>query len=189
MGGYGALTLAFRHPEVFGSVYALSPCCTALVADFGASNPEWRELGKLKSPEEVPAALRNGHFFEAADTALDAALAPDPSAPTFGDAPFVVRNGELQTNPEAFSRIAMNLPANMVFPLLPNILRLHGIFFDYGAQDNFSHISIGAQQLAAHLSEAGVTYTLEVYQGDHGSHIADRIQNHLIPWISTRNAP
>ena len=33
MGGYGALYLAFRHPDVFGSVYALSPCCLEFVGD------------------------------------------------------------------------------------------------------------------------------------------------------------
>lgn len=188
MGGYGALTLAFRHPDVFGFVYALSPCCTDLVGDFGPSNSAWRTLATLKSPGDVPAALRSGHFFEAADSALDAALAPDASAPTFGDPPFVLDNGQLRTNPEVFSRIAMNLPANMVFPLLPNIMRLHGIFIDYGAHDNFSHIPLGAQELSSRLSQAGVSHTLEVYQGNHGDHIADRIENHLLPWASAHIA-
>src|SRR5579884_732015 len=47
MGGYGALTLAFRHPDVFGSVYAMSPCCTDMVADAGPSNPAWKALPTL----------------------------------------------------------------------------------------------------------------------------------------------
>ncbi len=37
MGGFGALTLGFRHPDVFGSIYAMSPCCTDLVGDMGPS--------------------------------------------------------------------------------------------------------------------------------------------------------
>ena len=72
MGGYGALTLSFRHPEVFGFVYAMSPCCTDLVADAGPSNPAWKIVPTLQSPDEVPAALRKGQFFVAADGALDA---------------------------------------------------------------------------------------------------------------------
>lgn len=186
MGGYGALTLAFRHPEVFGSVYALSPCCTDLIGDMGPSNPAWRSIAKLQSPDEVPAALHNGQFFIAAFTAMSAALAPDPASKTLGDPPFIVQNGEVRTDPQSFSRIATNMPANMVFPLLPNIMKLHGIFIDYGAQDNFAHIVLGAQETAARLSQAGVSNTLEVYQGDHGNHVADRIENHMLPWVSNQ---
>ena len=33
MGGYGAIMLAIKHPEVFSALYALSPCCVGLEAD------------------------------------------------------------------------------------------------------------------------------------------------------------
>jgi len=46
------------------------------------------------------------------------------------------------------------MPANMVVPLLPQIAQLRGIFIEYGAQDNFSHIVLGAQELAQRLSLA-----------------------------------
>src|SRR5579884_1906887 len=58
MGGYGALTLAFKHPDVFGVVYAMSPCCTDLAGDLGPSNPAWARVNQLKSPDEIPAALK-----------------------------------------------------------------------------------------------------------------------------------
>ena len=184
MGGYGALTLAFRHPDVFGSVYAMSPCCTDLVADFGPGNPAWKIVPTLQSPDDVPAALHKGQFFVAADAALDAALAPDPSSRIYGDPPFRLVNGQLRTDPENFRRIALNLPANMVIPLLPNIVRLRTIFFEYGAQENFTHIIAGAQELSQRLSAAGVSHTLEVFQGDHIDHLHERIADHLIPWAS-----
>jgi len=50
----------------------MSPCCTDLVADAGPSNPAWKIVPTLQSPDEVPAALRKGQFFVAADGALDA---------------------------------------------------------------------------------------------------------------------
>lgn len=189
MGGYGALTLAFRHPEVFSVVYAMSPCCTDLVGDMGPSNPAWSAINAIKSPDEVPAALRSGQFFVAAFTAMDAALAPDPKSRSFGDPPFFIENGNLKTNPEAFSRIATRMPANMVFPLLPNIARLKAIFIEYGAQENFTHIIIGAQETAARLSQAGISNTLEVFQGDHGNHLEQRITQRMLPWMSQQLAP
>ena len=188
MGGFGALTLGFRHPDVFGSIYAMSPCCTDLVGDMGPSRPEWVEAAALKSPDDVPAALKSGRFLVAAEASLSAALAPDPDKKTLGDLPFVVVNGELKTDPVAYARIAENMPANMAVPLLPKIAQLKGIYIEYGAQDNFSHIVIGAQETAERLSQAGISNTLEVYQGNHGNHTTQRISERLLPWISAQIA-
>jgi S-formylglutathione hydrolase len=188
MGGYGALTLAFRHPGVFSYVYAMSPCCTDIVGDFGPSNFAWRGVGELKSPDEIPAALKNHQFFVAAFAAMDAALAPDTSSAIFGDPPFKLVNGQIHTDPAVFSEIAARLPANMIFPLLTNIVQLKGIFIEYGAQENFSHIVIGAQEMSQRLSQAGVAHTLEVFQGDHGDHIDERATEHLLPWAAQQFA-
>ncbi len=189
MGGYGALTLAFRHPDVFSTVYAMSPCCTDLVADFGPSNDAWATVNRLQSPDEVSAALGQGKFFVAALSAFDAAVAPDPHAKTFGDPPFVLEGKQLRTDPAAYSRMASNMPVHMVVPLLPSIMRLKGIAIEYGAEDNFSAIPIGAQELSRQLSQAGVMHTLEVFHGDHGDHFADRVTEHLLPWASRMLTP
>jgi S-formylglutathione hydrolase FrmB len=188
MGGFGALTLGFRHPEVFSSIYAMSPCCTDMVGDMGSSRQEWVEAAALKSPDDVPTALKTGHFLVAADTSLAAALAPDPDKKLFGDLPFVMENGELKTDPVAYSRIASNMPANMVVPLLPKIAQLRGIFIEYGAQENFSHIVIGANETAQRLSQAGISNTLEVFQGNHGNKLQLRITEHMLPWMSAQIA-
>ena len=188
MGGYGALTLAFRHPGEFSAVYAMSPCCTDMVGDLGPANPAWPRIGTLKSPDDVPQALREGQFFVAANSAMAAALAPDPAAKIYGDPPFYVEGGRVKTNPQAFSRISANMPANMVFPLLSNIAQLKAIFIEYGAQENFPHIIIGAQELSRRLSQGGISNTLEVFQGDHVNHVVERIREHMLPWMSQQLA-
>jgi len=188
MGGYGALTLGFRHPEVFGSIYAMSPCCTDLAGDQGASQPEWVEAAAMQSPDDVPAALRNGHFRAAAYASLSAALAPDPDKKILGDLPFVMEKGELKTDPVAYARIAGKMPANMVAPLLPKIAQLKGIFIEFGAQENFSHIVIGAEETAERLTQAGISNTLEVFQGNHSDHLLQRISERMLPWMSAQIA-
>ena len=189
MGGFGALTLGFRHPDVFSVIYALSPYGTDLVGDLGwATNPVWDDVRTMKSPDDVPEALRNNHFRASLYAAITAALAPDPSQKTLGDLPFIVVDGQVKTDPVAYSRIAENMPANMVIPLLPKIAQLRGIFMEYGAQENFASIPIGAQEVSQRLSQAGISNTLEVFQGDHVNHLNQRITERMLPWMSQQIA-
>ena len=61
MGGYGALSLAMRHPDVYGATYGLSPCCIGLLGDLGATNPAWRKAIGFASgsrPEWCPSFRR-----------------------------------------------------------------------------------------------------------------------------------
>jgi enterochelin esterase-like enzyme len=53
MGGYGALKLAMKHPEVFGSVYALSPGALTVVGEYGPNSTTYYELEKINSIEEL----------------------------------------------------------------------------------------------------------------------------------------
>ena len=46
-GGYAALKLAMTHAEVFGSVYAMSPCCLAFGEELGELGPLAGLLGEL----------------------------------------------------------------------------------------------------------------------------------------------
>jgi len=41
MGGFGALYLAGRHPDVFGHVYAMSACCLDFVGELAPDSKEW----------------------------------------------------------------------------------------------------------------------------------------------------
>src|SRR6185369_4187829 len=51
MGGYGATRIGMKHPEVFGSVYIMSPCCLSarpVVANAESS----KALEAVKTPED-----------------------------------------------------------------------------------------------------------------------------------------
>ena len=128
---------------------------------------------------------QNGHFFDGAFASMTAALAPDPKAKTLGDLPFTGTGRVLTTDPVVFELVASKMPANMVFPLLPKIAQLKGIYIEYGAQENFTHIIAGARETAQRLSEAGISNTLEVFQGDHVNHFDQRIKERVLPWVST----
>ena len=42
MGGFGALFLAQKHANVFGTVYAMSPCCAGVVGELAPKSEVWR---------------------------------------------------------------------------------------------------------------------------------------------------
>src|SRR5581483_9862071 len=52
MGGYGASRIGMKHPDVFGSLYIMSPCCLA-PRPAGPPNPEIEKaLESVKTPED-----------------------------------------------------------------------------------------------------------------------------------------
>src|SRR5215203_4333254 len=53
MGGYGAMSLAMKHPDVFSAVYALSPCCLGMEGDFTSENPAWMKTIRLTSRDQI----------------------------------------------------------------------------------------------------------------------------------------
>ncbi len=53
MGGYGAIKMGMLFPEVFSSVYALSPGLLAFVKEFGPNSDSFKELNKIKTLEEL----------------------------------------------------------------------------------------------------------------------------------------
>ena len=56
-GGYGALMLAMKHADVFGAVYALSPCCVGIEGDMGPDNPAWAAAASVQSRDELQAVI------------------------------------------------------------------------------------------------------------------------------------
>lgn len=184
MGGYGALMLAFQYPEIFSSVYALSPVVTVLDGDLGPSNPAWYRAAKLKSVNEA-AALADTDFMLAVVVALDAAFAPNlASRPLLGDPPFRVEQGQRTVDTDVLAKFQSKVVSSAIPALASRISRLTGIYIDYGLQDEFSHIPLGARAVSAQLSILGIPHTLEAYSGDHLSRIDDRIAERSLPWLS-----
>ncbi len=177
MGGYGAIRIGMRHPEVFSSVYLLSPCCMS--ADFGThSDPEqMRHLEAMKTVQEIDKA----GFMARAVYALAAAWSPDPKNPPFFlDLPF----RDAQPRRDIAAKWAANAPLAMVDQYVPNLRRLHAIAFDAGNEDR--QIAATNKELDALLAAYGIAHTYETYEGNHINHIADRIETRVLPFF-TRN--
>ena len=171
MGGYGAIRLAMKRPDVFSSVYALSACCLTPLEGGASDKP---------SPAEAITALdqiAKAPFGVKAVVALAAAWSPNPNRPPlYLDLP--TDGGK--PRPAVVARLSANAPVAMVPQYLFNLRRLQGIAFDVGTRDN---LMPGSVALDLVMTEQGVTHTYETYDGDHLSGVANRIVTRVMPFF------
>jgi S-formylglutathione hydrolase FrmB len=95
MGGYGAIMLAMKHPELFSAVYALSPCCMVMDDDMSEANAAWPKVFGLTSRDQLKAQPKGfADFFSIVFVALSAAFSPNPARPPFfADYPYESKSG------------------------------------------------------------------------------------------------
>ena len=173
MGGYGASRIGMKHSDVFGSLYIMSPCCMS-ARGAGPANPEGdKELEAVKTPADsakLPFRLR-------AQLASAAAWSPNPkNPPLYLDLPS--KDGVVQ--PEVLAKWAANAPLAFVDQYIGNLRQYRGIAIDVGDQDG---LRAGAAKLHEILDAYGIANTFEVYAGTHTSAVADRFQNHVLPFF------
>ena len=174
MGGYGATRLGMKHPAVFGSVYIMSPCCLSARTVDSIDPENEKTLEAVKTPEDS-AKLS---FFQRAQLASAAAWSPDPkNPPLYLDLP--VKNGEVR--PDILAKWAANAPLAFIDQYIGELRRYTAIAIDVGDQDRLRD---GAEQLHQVLDDYDIENSFEIYQGTHTSAVADRFQNHVIPFFS-----
>lgn len=186
MGGYAAIMMGMKHPEIFGAVYAMSPCCLGMVGDLTSSNPTWRTVLTVKDAGQFaqePDSIEK--FWGDALLSLAAAFSPNASkGPLFVDLPYRDQNGNLVPNEPAWTEWHEKMPLEIVSNYGTNLLRLRGFAIDYGLQDDFSHIPLSAQRFSEKLTELGVPHLIATYRGDHSDHIRERFETMVAPFFS-----
>jgi enterochelin esterase-like enzyme len=184
MGGYGASRIGMKHPDVFGSLYIMSPCCMSPMGG-GGPGPADRmkemaiasenKVATAKSPAELAAESPG---FGAAQYATAAAWAPDPKKPPlYFDLP--TKDGV--PVPEVQAKFIANAPLVFVHQYIGNLKQYRAISMDVGDQDG---LRIDAGKLHDIFDNYGIVNNFEIYPGTHTSAVADRFQNHVMPFFS-----
>jgi enterochelin esterase-like enzyme len=184
MGGYGASRIGMKHPDVFGSLYIMSPCCLSPMGGGGPAPADRmkemaianeKKVATAKSPAEL-AAQSPG--FGAAQFATAAAWAPDPkNPPLYFDLP--TKDGV--PVPEVQARFTANAPLAFVDQYIGNLKQYRAISMDVGDQDG---LRADAGKLHDIFDKYGIANSFEIYPGTHTSAVADRFQNHVMPFFS-----
>ena len=184
MGGYGAARIGMQHPEVFGVLYMMSPCCLSPMAAGGpgpADAMKERAIAgeqaalKAKSPADLAAQSKG---FSIAQYATAAAWAPDPkNPPLYFDLP--TKDGVPQA--EIVAKMSANAPLAFVDQYIGNLKQYRAISMDVGDQDG---LRVDARKLHEILDSYSIPNGFEIYAGTHTSAVADRFQNHVLPFFN-----
>lgn len=175
MGGYGALRIGMKHPDVFSALYVLSACCISRTSNIPDTPEEMAAFEAFtERPEDytrIPSGIRTA-------VAAAASWAPDPAnPPLYYDSP--VKNGELQES--VIARMTANRPLAMVDQYIGN-LRKQRIAFDVGDQD--TNIAANLTELDRVLTTYQVPHTFEVYEGNHTNRIPERFEEEVLPFFT-----
>lgn len=172
MGGYGAIRLAMKHPEVYASVYAMSACCLNQPIPT-AENVATAEA--VRSLEDFNKAT----FGTKAVISVAAAWSANPLAAPYYDLP--LKDGKPQ--PFVIAEWHANSPVAMVGQYAANLKRLQSLALDIGLQDS---LLPGNQLLATLLNDLSVPHTFETYEGTHTSKIGERLEEKVFPYFTKK---
>jgi S-formylglutathione hydrolase FrmB len=183
MGGYGAITLGMKHPDVYSVVYGMNPALIGWAADLTLENPAFTTALQSNSFEQ----LLKGGAYSAAFVTVAQAFSPNPNKPPFfADFPFALVNGKLQPSEPTYSKWQENFPVLMVGKYRPNLSKLRGLRFDSGYEDEYRFIPVNCRALSTALTGSGIDHIFEEYNGDHRNRIwgrNGRLYTEVLPYF------
>lgn len=182
MGGYGAIKVAMLYPDVFSSLYALSPGLLAFVKEFGPNSDSYKELSRIKTNEELKKT-----YYPKVLVAVARAWSPNPSKPPFFcDLPFTYQGDSLIVNNDILEKWNQNMPVYMVDKYASNLRKLKAIKMDWGRNDA-SRFPVQIGMFSQRLENLGIGHFAEEYIGNHVNKIwteDGRVLNDLLPFFN-----
>jgi len=171
MGGYGTIRIAMKRPEVFSSIYMMSACCLP---------PQPIDVATAKRVETMTSDdVAKAQFNDLAAVSTLATWSPDPTAANFLKVDTGLKDdGTL--DPLVNYRLAANSPLVLLPQYLPALQSLEGFAMDIGDKD---FLLDGNRLFREELDKFGIKYDFELYEGDHGNRIGERIRTEVMPFF------
>ncbi|HYG34173.1 MAG TPA: alpha/beta hydrolase-fold protein [Clostridia bacterium] len=205
IGGTGALELALKHPNVFGSVYAMSPALFDQngLRDFGilsdsqlekwqAKLQQWQNLDESARRKPFRDFIQThlnspsrGRFFEGLYVSYAAAVAPDLSLPF----PHIAwpEPGALElSKPDLRAQYENGMGGweAKIAEYLAKGTRLHSITIEYTRDDEYHWLRRGAVHVSGLMRAQGIEHSLEVHEGGHDSTLGQRLGTAMLPTVA-----
>jgi hypothetical protein len=162
IGGYGAIRFGMRHPDVFGSVYAMHPVGTGTGVGVSMTLPKWDILTSAKSMDDVKQDGRTQIF-----ATMFQAFLPNPDKPPlYIDLLARQQGDQLLIDAKLMDRFRNNFYLETMIPqYADNLKSLRGFELDWSRLDgNYDHVWAN-QNFTRKLNEFGVPHEAEEYNG------------------------
>lgn len=183
MGGQGAIRVAMLYPEVFGSVYAMSPSILNWGGDFHPMHPSFKKALNAQTMEEL-----GGDAYAMAFAAMGRVFSPEPLKRPFGFLlPIKSVSGSYQTDSVIAKKWESYFVNNLLDQYGDGLKQMNGLAIDWGNNDSYTHIPGSCIQFCQKLDNMQINYTKEAYEGDHFSKIPGlegRFYTKVIPFFS-----
>ena len=176
MGGYGAVRIGMKRPDVFSTLYLMSSCClnASLTFDPGRMAP----AEAIKTREAAEEAGRGRGFGPSVNLAEGAAWSPNPNnPPLYLDLP--VKDGVPQ--PDVIAKWAANAPLAMLSQYVSNLKMYHAITIEIGTKDS---LLASNKQLDRAFTAFGLAHGYEEYDGDRTNRVLERVEQSVLPFFS-----
>jgi pimeloyl-ACP methyl ester carboxylesterase len=181
MGGYGALKIAMHHPDIFNTVYAISPGALTIVREYGPNSDTFKELSTISTLEE----LKNT-YFGSVMVAFGRSWSPNPNNPPFYcDFPFEYEGDRLTVHQDVLQKWYNNMPLHMIDEHLDNLQKLKAIKLDWGRNAG-ERFTLQCDMFSQRLENVGIQHFAEEYIGTHVSDIyteQGRIPQQVLPFF------
>lgn len=173
-GGYGALCLAMRHPNLFGAVSAKAPDVYWEFTAMGAISRLHGQMSKYggfaEFIEQIPTIHpKRGSFWEAIHTVMySMAYAPNPEHPLGFDPPIDMETGALVE--EVWERWLQFDPLRMIEEKTQQqaLRDLNYLFLEVGSFDEYN-LAVGARLLHRRWQELKIAHEYEEFPDGHSS--------------------
>jgi S-formylglutathione hydrolase FrmB len=174
MGGSGASRIGIRRAERYGALYLMAPCCQSPTGARGLTGEQVTQLEALQSAaaaSSLPFGLRG-------TLALASAWSPNPAKPPlFIDLPVDATGKE---RPEILAKWTANAPLAFLDQYVSEVRKYRAIALDVGDKDG---LVADTRRMHEALLAQGIANSFEIYPGDHTSHLAVRMQDHVLPFF------
>ena len=186
MGGYGAITLGMKYPDVFQVVYGMSSALLGFAANTDLSE---KNAGFERAATVTPQTLNpREDSMVASILCVAQAFSPNVENPPFlADLPYEMRDGRLQKVAECYGRWESKMPLYMAPAYKENLGKLRALRFDSGRYDQYTHIPPTNRALSDLLTDLAIPHTFEEYNGDHRNRLwgdEGRLVTEVLPWFS-----
>jgi len=176
MGGYGALRIGAKRPDVFLSLYLMSSCC--LNANRNPNPQAMAASDAIKTREQAVDAAAAPGFGPSTSLASAAAWSANPNnPPLFLDLP--VKDGKVR--PDIVAKWVANAPLETIDANVAALNRYYSVAVEVGLQDP---LLASNQQLHEALTRNHVPHYYEEYEGDHTNKVRERIERNVLPFFS-----
>ena len=194
MGGNGALKIAMLHPDIFSSVYAMSPAVLDWSNEFSLENPGFKRISESKKENDIVDGMANtkgnesfNAFYAAVFVSMARAYTTSATTLNFKEiTPVYFEDNEPKIN-ESIQKIwENNFPINMIDTHLLALKSLKALKMDWGRNEDFDHIPQTALAFSKKLEKEGIIHFAEEYIGDHVNKLDGfdgRIYTDMLPFF------